>query len=317
MKRIINNFVVAIFVLILLFACQNKNNNAENVKTEEQILQEISHVHAIGKVSPANDWAIISSNNTSERIQDILVKEGDTVKKGQELMLLESGSTELDIMEARAQLHTVQMENKVTIEELRKAQLSAKERETKYQTSQKLFVQNAETQEQVDSDYFAWQQQELEIKALQQKMAVQKASERERLIQIEKAERLLSDSRVLAPTDGIIVELSAKVGQRADHNAELGKIAQVANPIVEAEVDELFANDVRMGQEVYISAMRRNDTLAHGEVFYVSPILSDKSILYEVANEGVDRRVRKIKIRLRDSPSLAINAKVDCQIKIR
>jgi hypothetical protein len=87
--------------------------------------------------------------------------------------------------------------------------------------------------------------------------------------------------------------------------------------MIEAEVDELFANDVKTGQSVYISTTTHTDTLARGTVSYVSPILSNKSILYETANEGEDRRVRKIKIKLQNSGPFAINAKVNCQIKIR
>jgi len=113
------------------------------------------------------------------------------------------------------------------------------------------------------------------------------------------------------------MDLTAHVGQSISSTTELGKIVNVVEPIVEAEVDELFAQDVKVGQLVTISQVGSKDKAIEGHVIYTSPILSNKSILYETANEGEDRRVRKIKIQLSTNNELAINAKVDCTIKIK
>lgn len=315
MKKIINNLLVLATALVFVAACKGKKDDEEIKKTNAQILQEVNTVKAVGKVSPAEDWAIISSPSAA-RIRHIAVQEGDTVVPGQILMSLESGNADLDVDEAQARLMSFQAENKSTSADLRKAQIYAQELKDLYETSRKLFEKQAETAEKVATDYSSWQQQESVVSGLKQKITAQEVAEKEQRISIQKARNQLSDFVIKAPKAGIVTQLSAKVGQSIAIQDELGQIGQTENPIVEAEVDELFANEVQVGQNVQILALGRPDTLAQGIVFYTSPILSDKSILYETANEADDRRVRRIKIRLTDARSLTINTKVECEIKI-
>src|SRR5690606_27940036 len=113
-----------------------------------------------------------------------------------------------------------------------------------------------------------------------------------------------------AARSGVLLDFAAKVGQMVTAAEELGKIYNLDSLIVQAEVDELFANDVKQGQQVQIFPLGRKDIYLNGKVAYVAPILSNKSILYETANEGEDRRVRQIKISIEDSKGWSVNAKV-------
>lgn len=299
-----------------LMACQGSNDEEQSAKTEAEILQSVNFVHAIGKVSPAEDWVVISSP-IAARIQQLLVDEGDSVKMGQLLMRLESGTSSLDVDVARAKLQSLRMDHAATVQDLQKAEVRSEELKQVYHTSKRLFEQNAETREKLDADYSAWQQQEYTVRSLKDKINAQQANEREQQLQIQAAEVSLDDFRITAPKDGIVIDLNAKLGQSVSIAEELGKIVDVRQPIVEAEVDELFAHEIRIGQQVVLAAVGRADTVAQGVISYVSPILSDKSILYETANEGADRRVRRVKITLHEDDNLAINAKVDCKIQIR
>lgn len=318
MKKITDRALRLTFALAigLLCACQGGDQTDKGAKTEQEILQEVTFVHAIGKVSPAADWVVISSP-IAARIQQLLVTEGDSVVAGQLLMLLENGTSDLDVDVAKARLNSLRAEHLTTGQDLQKAQVAAQELERKYRTSQALYEQHAETREIRDADYSAWQQQELMVRSLHDKIRAQQVNEKEQQLQVQTAEAALAEFRITAPKDGIVVDLAAKLGQSISSTDELGKIVDVQDPIVEAEVDELFANDVQVGQEVFLSTVGRADTLARGIVSYCNPILSDKSILYETANEGADRRVRRVKIKLTTGRTLPINAKVDCRIKIR
>lgn len=299
-----------------LMACQGGDDEEQSAKTEAEILQSVNFVHAIGKVSPAEDWVVISSP-IAARIQQLNIAEGDSVVSGQLLMVLENGTAALEVEAAKARWSSLRAEHHATRQDLEKARVAAEELERKYRTSQVLFEQHAETRETRDSDYSAWQQQELTVRSLQDKIKAQEINEKEQHLQIQTAEAALADFRITAPKGGIVVNLTAQLGQSVSSTDELGKIVDVRQPIVEAEVDELFAHEIRIGQQVVLTAVGRADTVAQGVVSYVSPILSDKSILYETANEGADRRVRRVKITLHEDDNLAINAKVDCKIQIR
>lgn len=301
-------------LFVALFSCGNKKE--EKQQSNKEILEEIKEIKAIGKVVSAKDWTIISSN-TSARIKELMIKDGDSVSKGQLLMQLEAGNTDLDVQQAQAQLNSLNKENRTILEDIRKARVYADELKDKYETSKRLYEQDAETKEKMTTDYSNWQQQELTLKGLQQKQQAQQASAYEQQLEIQKAQNTRSDFQIIAASSGVITDLVAKVGQSVQAAMELGKIIDVEQPMVEAEVDELFVNDVKVGQSVLIFPIGRKDQAANGRISYLSPILSEKSILYETANEGQDRRVRKIKIEIEGNNVLTINSKVDCTIKIR
>lgn len=301
-------------LFVALSSCSNKKE--EKQLSNKEILEEIKEIKAIGKVVSAKDWTIISSN-TSARIKELMIKDGDSVSKGQLLMQLEAGNTDLDVQQAQAQLNSLNKENRTILEDIRKARVYADELKDKYETSKRLYEQDAETKEKMTTDYSNWQQQELTLKGLQQKQQAQQASAYEQQLEIQKAQNTRSDFQIIAASSGVITDLVAKVGQSVQAAMELGKIIDVEQPMVEAEVDELFVNDVKVGQSVLIFPIGRKDQAANGRISYLSPILSEKSILYETANEGQDRRVRKIKIEIEGNNVLTINSKVDCTIRIR
>ncbi len=307
--------ILLIFMLfVALFSCGNKKE--EKQQSNKEILEEIKEIKAVGKVVSAKDWTIISSN-TSARIKELMIEDGDSVSKGQLLMQLEAGNTDLDVQQAQAQLNSLNKENRTILEDIRKARVYADELKDKYETSKRLYEQDAETKEKMSTDYSNWQQQELTLKGLQQKQQAQQASAYEQQLEIQKAQNTRSDFQIIAASSGVITDLVAKVGQSVQAAMELGKIIDVEHPMVEAEVDELFVNDVKVGQSVLIFPVGRKDQAANGRISYLSPILSEKSILYETANEGQDRRVRKIKIEIEGNNVLTINSKVDCTIRIR
>jgi multidrug resistance efflux pump len=301
---------------VLATACTSDKKEEENTKSNTEILQEVTEVKAIGKVVSADDYAVIASA-TAGQISNILVQEGDSVQKGQLILKLGTGNSSLDIEEAKAQLNSLRAQNKTVIEDIAKAEIYMQELKEKYETSKTLFAKNAETKEKLDADYSNWQQQEANLRGLRQSLKAQKLTEKEKQIQINKAQNTIGDYSVKASASGVITDLTARLGQSIGSAEELGKIINIENPIIEAEVDELFAGDIKVGQKVFVFPVGRKDTIATGEVYYANQILSNKSILYETANESEDRRVRKIKVKLNQSSNLIINAKVDCSIRIR
>ena len=301
---------------VLASACTSDKKEEKNTKTNAEILQEVTEVKAIGKVVSADDYSVIASA-TAGQISNILVQEGDSVQKGQLILKLGAGNSSLDIEEAKAQLNSLRAQYKTVTEDIAKAEIYVQELKEKYETSKALFAKNAETREKLDADYSNWQQQEANLRGLRQSLKAQKLTEKEKQIQINKAQNTIGDYSVKASASGVITDLTARLGQSIGSAEELGKIINIENPIIEAEVDELFAGDIKVGQKVFVFPVGRKDTIATGEVYYANQILSNKSILYETANESEDRRVRKIKVKLNQSSNLIINAKVDCSIRIR
>lgn len=319
MKKIINNLPLICLSLAfsILFSCKSSSKKeSQDNESAQNILAEVTEIKSIGKVTSATQDALIASPSAGI-IKEIFVQEGDSVRAGQTLLMLTVGNLDLDLKQTKIQLQQLQSNEKVALENIKNAEIKVKELENKYQTSKRLFAQNAETRENLESDLTNWQQQLSNLQSLYQQLQQHRAQEKEQQIKIEKADRVLQDLHIRAVASGTIHDFSAHVGQSIGTAENLGSIIQIEKPIIQAEVDELFANDVKMGQHVEIYPVGRLEKISNGEIFYISPILSNKSILYETANESVDRRVRQVKIKITGTNNLVINSKVDCTIKIK
>ncbi len=315
MKKITNNTYLY-FILIALFStsCEQKAAK-ETEKTTEQVLQEVRQVLAIGKVTSAEGIGIISSPNTGI-LQQINIKEGDSVKQGQVLMTLKEDTESLNLSQANTQLKSLQANRQQQAEELKREQFQLENLEQKYQTSKRLYDKNAETRENVDNDYSSWKQQQQRVNAIKEQIAGAQLSEKEQQIAIAKDQKAIGNLQIVAPQTGIITLLNAKLGQSVSNAQELGEITNLKQLIIEAEVDELFADSIRINQTVSMSRVGNAEQIASGKVIYVSPVLTNKSILFETANEGEDRRVRKIKILPAEHQNLLLNGKVECRINL-
>lgn len=316
MRKIINSLgVVAYSMLFLgLFGC----NNAEKEKTKENqaaVSPVYQHVIAIGKVLPEDGWVQISSAISAE-VREIFVKEGDEVEEGEILMKLKESSVGLDIKQSEAQLESLRSQHQSSISDLAKEEIILEELRSKYEITKALYERNAETKENAQKDLSNLKQQQELIAGLKSQIRANQASEREQSIVISKNWENLKDFQVTALKKGIISELNVQLGQTVNSTDDLGKIVNNQNIIIEAEVDELFADSVDVGQLVDINLVGKTTVVSKGKIIYVSPTLMNKSILFETSNEAEDRRVRRIRIEPDSNSSLLINSKVECRIKI-
>ncbi len=310
----ISCLISTLMISVFLSACNNKKEEAP--RTQEEILAEVDVVQAIGKVIPAKDWTFVSSEGSGQ-ILEIAVQEGDSVGVGQILFKIAPGTTALKIEEVEAKLSALQAQTRALSEDLAKAKVLEQELKNTYERTQRLLANQAETKEREQSDYSKWKQQQQIIASLNEQIAAQRASEKEQLSRVRMARQEAGEYLVKAINPGVLIELNAHVGERVNGSEVLAKIVDPSSIQIEAEVDELYANDVVKGQEVAVLTLGRSDTLVMGKVVYTSPILSNKSILYESANEAEDRRVRLVKIQVDSNASLAINSKVNLKIKLK
>lgn len=316
MKKIINNIPLIAFCSFSLLAssCSNKKEREEKDRNADSTLT-FSSIIGVGKVVPADGWLQISSPITAS-VAAINVQEGDTVSKGQLLVQLREDETALDAAQAQATLESLRATHQSQVEDLQREEISLKQLREKYETSNELYRKNAETRENLELDLANYQQQEKRVSSLRKQLLANRATEKEQQLSIDKARLQQKDFTVLAPDNGIITDLSVEVGQSVNANTMLGQMVKNELTIIEAEIDELFADSVAVGQQVTINPIGKNQVIAKGIVRYVSPTLVNKSIFFETANEAEDRRIRRIKVEPTGG-NLLINSKVEVKIQLR
>src|SRR5690606_22810790 len=125
-----------------------------------------------------------------------------------------------------------------------------------------------------------------------------------------------ADKIITAPNDGILLSLNAEVGKAVEAYAPIGQFAANEQLIIHGEVDELFADKIKIGQAVSIHLIGSNEKITSGKIISLSPILQDKSLFYDEPGERSDRRVRRFKASFDKDTSLLINKKVACIIEL-
>lgn len=121
---------------------------------------------------------------------------------------------------------------------------------------------------------------------------------------------------VRAVQNGILVGLEATPGTAISALTSFATLAPAGKIVVHGEVDEMFASKIILGNSVTIMSPGTKNILAKGKIIFLSPILEDKTIFYELAGEQNDRRVRRFKAELDRPQNLLINQKVQCDIQV-
>jgi hypothetical protein len=87
--------------------------------------------------------------------------------------------------------------------------------------------------------------------------------------------------------------------------------------LVVAEIDELFAEKLALGQPCSIAFMGDSVPVAQGKILRISPNLKKKSLFSDSGNDLEDRRVREIEVLLSDiKKPLLIGSKLECTVKL-
>ncbi len=299
---------------LLLLSCGGNSQQEEIPIDPQTVIDAATEVIGIGKVLPKEGIIALSGLNSGV-VEKITINEGDTVLKGALMVQLNAEEEQIASAESYAQLATQQAKIEMNRLNLISAEIKLNELNGIYQTSKKLNAAGAETQEVVNADYTALRQQEQEVAKAEQQLRIDKKLEVELNQKIKMAKLSVTDREIRAPRDGIVLSLDLKNGQVVQPNQVFGEFAALGEKIIECEVDELYADKIKQGDSVLIYPVGSNKSIASGVVLTIGVALQNKSILYESAGEGVDRRVRKLIISIsKTDKELLINDKVECKI---
>lgn len=206
-------------------------------------------VSANGVVQPINKVDIRSK--ASGQIVELTFEEGQSVNKGDLLIMIDQTLTRNDYEQAKADLA------------LAEAALAQAENNNK--RAKELFEKNLISQQERDQtgvDYVRAQSQLVKAKAA-----------------LSSAEDRLKDTRILAPISGVILSRNVELGQiiasavsNVSGGTLLATIADMDMVHVETNVDEVDIGKVKPGQSAKIIADAHPDDIFQGEIIRISPL---------------------------------------------
>ncbi len=306
--------------LFLLYACGG--NEKENEMAAAALKDSLSKpenvrlVAAIAKVEPL-DGVIELSTSTSGIVAEVYKSVGDSLKKGDPILRIEAEDEVLDADVVEKQILAQQARAAADVEALKEFETSLHEKVQDLAISEKLVLTGAETRQNV-----AIKQKEKEIILidLQKAKLLAKASRAEIATlrkQLAQAKNASANKLVRAAQDGVLVRMDAKVGSAVSALATFAALATEGELVLHGEIDEMFAQLVKIGQRVLVNEIGNKTTIAEGKLIFLSPVLDSKSLFYEESGEASDRRVRRFKVALTKGRTLLINSKVECSIHLK
>ena len=235
-KRLLLIIGILALVLLALLAVGKKqgwfgDEGMLKVSVEKGISREIVEIiTANGKIQPETEVAI--SPDVSGEIVDLVVKEGDAVKKGQYLLKIKPEAYQMARNRAEASLNNSKARLKQSEAQLEMASLD-------YERNSRLYEDKAISESEFQQSLTTYNTSHAEKEAAE--FSVQSSA-----ATLDEANESLTKTSIYAPMSGTISSLSVELGERVVGTSmmsgtEMLRIADLSRMEVEVEVNE---NDI-------------------------------------------------------------------------
>ena len=276
-KHLIIYFLIVLPISIWIISCsRNKKSitiNDNGVNTE--ITPSIRAVAALGQLSPAGEIrqlaAPITQFGSSPRLSELLVNEGDFVKKG----------TVLAIFENRKKLIS-DLEKKKNLIETNNLEILLKENQIKRYESA------------VEKNAYSL----VELSQRKDELLKLKKQKINNLGDKKNIEIDLFNSKLRSPIDGYILAINTRVGERAKNEGILD-IGSSQNMEALIEVYESDIDRVYISQNVELRSENGGfNNILKGKVIRISPRVKQRKVLSTDPTGDADARIIEVLLQL-------------------
>ncbi len=273
-------------------------------------------IAAIGRVEPLDRVVQVSvpSSLSNDAVRQILVKEGDSVRKGQPLAILESAaSLEKTTQEAAAAVGVAERKLNAQTSVIAKYRAEVAQAEVELRRYSQLFAQGASSAETRDrrATILSTTQASLDQAIGDQHTLAAELAEQRATLERDRAE--LAKATVRAPFGGTVFKINAYPGDKVgdDGLLEMGDSSRMG---VIAEVYQTDRPGIMVGQRVTITADGFGGRAIKGTVVDIARQVSRQTVFSGQAGENLDRRVFEVKIGL--SPENAAMASLTNYLQV-
>jgi len=235
-----------IFLLLVIigsagayYKFKNKKDDVEKVAVEAAKQRTIVEtVYSSGKLFPATELEITS--NVSGTIIELLVKEGDLVKKGKLLAKVDPEAL-VSVVE-RAEAATESSKAQLDAIRAQKKQLEAQFVNTKiiYERNKKLYEEGIVSKAEFEAAEATFNTSKANIEGAEQNILAAEFSVKSAQATVKEQKKNLSQTRIYAPINGVVSTLYKKQGEQVVGTAQMAgtPILKIANlKTVEVRVD--------------------------------------------------------------------------------
>ncbi|MFU2075844.1 efflux RND transporter periplasmic adaptor subunit [Gallibacterium anatis] len=295
-KKRILGIAVVLIILAAIYYFNLQSQPKTTYLTETAKYSDIQQtVVATGTVRSSNRVEV--GARVSGKVEKILVKLGQKVKKGELIAELDSITQENTLNSAQAQLAAYKAQ-------LVAAQTAYRVANSNFQRIAKLYKRKASSLDDYENAQNNLDSAKANVEQIQAQI---KQSE----IEVNTAATNLNYTKITSPIDGIVISIPVSVGQTVNANQTTPTIIQVADldtMLIKPEISEGDITKIKPGMKVQFTTLAEPDEIYQAEIASVDPALttltdneysesvSDTNAIYYYANVLVPNPEHKLQI---------------------
>jgi ABC exporter DevB family membrane fusion protein len=298
-------------------------------------------VAAPGRVEALSEEIKVGSE-ISGKIRSLLVEEGDRVRRGQVVAVLENDDYKAAVASAQAEMSQKEAQLRRVIngardQERREAWAAVQEAEaarnnarSQMERRRRLFAEGVSAREEVDRTQWEFRAAQARFAAAVQHHALINAKAREEdrskaqadvagaQAQLGEARARLEKTFIRSPIDGVVLRRHLKAGESVTDSPDNPVVTVADNSVlrVRVDVDETDVGKIRLGQQAYVSAEAFAGRKFPGRVVRISRLLGKKNVHTDEPTERVDTKILETLIQLDDGHELPLGLRVDALISL-
>jgi HlyD family secretion protein len=341
MKRRITLFSLAV-VIAGVVAFASIRNHAKPAAVAAKPAADV--VAAPGRVEPKSENVQIGAE-LNGKLRQVNDEEGDRVRRGQLLAVLENADYAARIASAEAQVEQKQAELRKVVngarkQERREAQAAVvqseavlRNAETEMQRRKQLFAAGVVSREENDRYAREYDVAKAQYEAAAQHFSFVDAEAREEdrsaaeadlqfaRAQLAEARAMYDKTFIRSPIDGTVLRKHHRTGESVSNSASapdpIYTIGDESRLRVRVEVDETDVAKLRVGQSAYVTADAYGDRKFWGRVVRIGEELGRKNVHTDQPQERVDTKILETLVELDPGTDMPSNLRVDAFILTR
>lgn len=257
MKKIYVIITLGVLVIAIIVGIQvAKGSKPIEVYTEKVIFRNIVEVvSATGKIQPETELKI--SSDVSGEITEMMVKEGDQIKKGELLCRIKPDLYLSAYDRVNASVNTTKANLKTAQAQLDQAKANLQNAETIFNRNKKLFEQNTISLQEFETAKAQYESAKANVSALEASVKASQYTIESSEASLKEANTNLERTYIYSPVDATVSKLSVEKGERVVgvsgmSGTEIMRLANLNEMEASVEVNENDIIKVHLGDTALI-----------------------------------------------------------------
>lgn len=343
-KYLLGAAALAVLIFIGFKVADHFSNTGEMREATVTYGDIDEHIAARGRVEGVSEEIKVTSK-LAGRLQEVRISEGNHLKQGDVIAILENGellaavhAAEAQLKEAQANLEKVQ--NGARPQERQAARAAMEEARAQEQNARSLYERWSTlynqggyvSRERVEGLENTWKAAQASLDAATEKyrlitapprvedVEMARAQAASARAQLEAARVNYENSFIRAPLTGVVLKKYLKPGESIiafdRSSAPVVSMTDDSVLMVRAEIDETDINKIRLGQRATVTAEAYGPREFHGTITRIGNSIGKKNVRTDDPTEKVDTEVLETLVRLDPGEKIQVGLRVDLRVQI-